>query len=119
LDSLLDRWLSNRQASTSAPDSSSNGSSNSNSSGQLLRDSSRQGANGGDDVAVISSAQAAALWESVLGPVSITLDSLSTLEVCETRECIYCYQQVMSPNLTGVEQLQLPAVWLLLCWYLP
>jgi hypothetical protein len=82
LDSLLDRWLSNRQASTSAPESSSNGnSSSSSSSGQLLRDSSREGANGGDGVAVISSAQAAALWESVLGPVSITLDSLSTLEV--------------------------------------
>jgi hypothetical protein len=80
LDSLIDRWLSNRQASTSTPNSSSSSSNSSNgssSSSQLLQDSSSQE----DAAAIISSAQAAALWDSVLGPVSITLDSLSTLEV--------------------------------------
>jgi hypothetical protein len=82
LDSLIDRWLSNRQASTSALDSSNSNSSNgSSSSSQLLQGSSRDGASGADGADVISSTQAAALWESVLGPVSIALDSLSTLEV--------------------------------------
>jgi hypothetical protein len=77
LDSLIDRWLSNRQASSSAPDSSSSG--NGSSSFQLVQGSSTADGNGID---VAGSAQAAALWDSVLGPVSITLDSLSTLEVC-------------------------------------
>eukprot|EP00775_Hariotina_reticulata_P011996 gene11996-12140_t len=65
LDSLIDRWLSHQHASPSAPDSGSSGS------------------NGSSSAALPAGSQVLSVqWEALMSPVVITLDSLSTLEVC-------------------------------------
>jgi hypothetical protein len=71
LDSLIDRWLSHKHASTSAPEqySGANGSGGSSSSRRQQR--------GAQEVSVAQE------WEALLGPVTVTMASLATLEVRE------------------------------------
>jgi hypothetical protein len=64
LDSLIDRWLSHKHASTSAPGQTGRNGSSSRRQ-QLQQQQSLQ-----QD------------WEGLLGPVSVTMTSLATLEVC-------------------------------------
>lgn len=73
LDSLIDRWLSHKHASTSAPEQ--NGSSGgSGSSGSSTRGQQRQ------QQQELAAQQD---WEALLGPVTVTMASLATLEVRE------------------------------------
>jgi hypothetical protein len=63
LDSLIDRWLSHKQASSSAPGTSS-------SNGSSRRAQREQQPSTQQD------------WAALLGPVAVTITSLATLEVC-------------------------------------
>ena len=69
LDSLIDRWLSHKAASTSAPTASGSSSSNG-SSGSRRQQQGRQ-----------PEQALQADWEALLGPVTATMLSLTTLEV--------------------------------------
>lgn len=66
LDTLIDRWLSHKHASTSAPASNGNGNGRGGSSKRQQRQPDQQ---------------VQADWEALLGPVTVTLTALATLEV--------------------------------------
>jgi hypothetical protein len=89
LDSLIDRWLSHKHASTSAPEQNSGANGSGGSGG------SRRQQRAAQEVFVAQE------WEALLGPVTVTMASLATLEVRHPsysqtpRNCV-CFQVAVS-----------------------
>lgn len=92
LDSLLDRWLSHQSVSTATATDDSNSSSTLSSNARKARSSGngngRQRSKASKQSAVSEAdstlQQSAESWEAVLGPVTSSLDSLSSLEDVST-----------------------------------